>query len=91
MVRRASRPGAKLPPVQVISAGASPSSSAAATTASSAARARGHVGADGHAEPALELEPVRHLARPRAARDAADEQRVRQRQLAHQRVLDARR
>ena len=46
------------------------------------------VRADRHAEPALELDPVRHLARPVAAGDLADEQRVRQLELAHQRVRD---
>ena len=48
----------------------------------------GDVAADGDAEPALELDAVGHLARPRAAGDPAHEQRVRQLQLAHQRVLD---
>ena len=45
---------------------------------------------DGHAEPALELEPVGHHARPLARGDLADEQRVRQLQLAHQRMRDVR-
>ena len=49
------------------------------------------VGADRDAEPAFELDPVGHLARPVAAGDLADEQRVGQLELAHQRVRDGRR
>src|SRR4029079_10592303 len=47
------------------------------------------IGADRHAQAALELDAIGDLARPVAALDAADQQRIWQLQFAHQGVGDA--
>ena len=52
------------------------------------ARAAGEVGAERHAEAALDGHAVGHRARPLAALDAPDADRVGQRERAHRRVLD---
>ena len=82
-------PGANAPPSQASSHGARRRRAPVDDALQRGARLV-EVGADGHAEPALELEPVGHHARPVAACDLAHEQRVGQLELAHQRVRDVR-
>ena len=75
-------------PPRRASQGASPSSSAASTRVLQRGAGGVEARADRHAEPALELDPIRDLARPVTAAHAAHEQRVGQRELAHQRMRD---
>ena len=67
-------PGANAPPSQPARSGDSPSSSAGHRLQRGPGRVQ--VGAERHAEAALELDAVGHLARPLAAGDPPDEQRI---------------